>query len=182
MASKEFKVYSKYDDGSVYAQSPVYGNVAYDMNALPEREYEERHEENRRAKARSYAVERPAQGVSLFAIAGFALFAVMMVFVLLARVQLTQISDETAKIESKISKLSEEEARLKIEYESTFNLTEIEKYATKKLGMIRQGSDSVTFLEMTNVDRAEILVPEETEGSNFFNGFKDFLSSLLEYF
>ena len=182
MASEKFKVYSKYDDSSSYAQNAVYGNVAYDMNALPEREYKEQSQENRRAKAKSYAVKKPQQGISLFAVGGFVLFAVLMVYVLLARVQLTQISDETAKIESKIAELSEEEARLKIEYESTFNLTEIEKYATKKLGMVRQSSDSVTFLEMTNVDRAEILVPDESDGNGFFSGFKDFLSSLLEYF
>jgi cell division protein FtsL len=179
MASNNFKVHSKYDDDARYA---VYGSVAYDLNALPEREYEELPEKSRRSKARAYSVEKPKQGISLFAVAGFALFAVMMVFVLLARVQLTQISDETAKIETKISELSEEEARLRIEYERTFNLTEIEEYATKKLGMIRQGSDSVTFLAMTNVDRAEILVPDETGGNNFITGFKDFLSSLLEYF
>ncbi len=179
MAREGFKVNTGYGDAADYA---VYGNVAYDLNALPKREYEDQPNAERRTKARAYAVNQPASGISFFAAAGFVLFAVMMVFVLLARLQLTEISDETARIESRIADLSEVEARLKIEYEKTFNLTEIEKYATKKLGMIRQGSDSVTFLSMTNVDRAEILVPEETENTGFLSGFKDFLSSLLEYF
>ena len=182
MASNRQNSYSEYEDVYRYASGAVYGNVAYDLNALPEREYEEQPKEQRRAKAQAYSVTKPVQGISLFAAAGFLAFAVIMVFVLLARVQLTQISDETARIETRIMQLSEEEARLKIKYESTFNLTEIEEYATKKLGMMRQGSDGVTFLEMTNVDREEILAADEASNTGFFSGFKDFLSSLLEYF
>lgn len=184
MASENFKVYRNNRETMKYANSNiVYGSVAYDLNTLPKRQQEEETWVKEQVKTRTYKSAKPQkQGVSLFAISGFAAFVVMMVFVLLASIQLTQITHETAHLESRIMELSEQEARLRIEYESAFNLTEIEEYATKKLGMVRQTSDNIIFLETTNVDRAVILEQKTADDDGFFTGFKDFLSSLLEYF
>lgn len=184
MASENFKVYRNNRDNAEYANSGiVYGSVAYDLNTLPKRKQEEQVWEKEQVRTRTYKSAKPQkQGISLFSIVGFGAFVVMMLFVLLANAQLTQIIDQTADLESKIQQLSDQEARLKIEYESTFNLTEIEEYATKKLGMVRQSSDNVVLLETANVDRAVIIEPDNVNNESFFTGLKNFLSSLLEYF
>lgn len=184
MASNNFKVYKNNGEVVEYASSGiVYGSVAYDLNALPKRKQEEQVREKEQIKTKTYEAVKPQkQGISLFAIAGFGVFVVMMVFVLLANVQLTQVTTETALLESQIQKLSDEEARLKIEYESTFNLTEIEEYAAKKLGMVRTTSDNVTLLETADADRAVIIQQNGAADTGFFTGLKSFLNSLMEYF
>ena len=175
-----FTVYRRTSaNGYDYASGSVYGNVAYDLDRLPREE--EKPQERVKVKVRTYRETHSAQGVSMFAVVGFALFAVMMVFVLLAKVQLTQITNETVKMESQIRQLKDDEARLKIDYESKFNLTEIENYAVKTLGMVRTSGESVTMLESANVDRAEVLAENDMVGS-FFTEFKDFVTSLLAYF
>ena len=183
MASENFKVYRNNAETSEYANSGiVYGSVAYDLNALPKRREEEQVWEREQVKTRTYKSAKPQrQGISLFAVLGFGAFVVMMIFVLLASVQLTQIVDETSHLESRIRQLSDQEARLKIEYESTFNLTEIEEYATKKLGMVRKSSENIVLLETANVDRAVIIEPENSGDAGFFAGLKNFFGSLLEY-
>lgn len=178
MANEKYRGYPEsYDE---YAGDMVYGNVAYDLDSIPKSQKSTEPEKRKRVKTRTYGVVKQNRGIPIFAIVGFALFSVMMIFVLLARLQLTQITDEAAHLETRIQELSEAEARIKVDYESTFNLTEIEEYATKQLGMVRS-SDNVNFFQTTSVDRAEILEKEE-KSSNFLDGFKDFISSLLEYF
>lgn len=184
MASDNFNAYKNNGNTVEYANSSiVYGSVAYDLNSLPKRKQEERSEEYEQVRTKTYKSVKPQkQGISLFAIVGFAAFVVMMVLVLVAEIQLTQITDETSRLETKIKELGVQEARLKIEYESTFNLNEIEEYATKKLGMVRKSSDNMYFLEETDTDRAVILENEKTTDNGFFDGLKSFLTSLLEYF
>ncbi|MBE6948223.1 MAG: TPM domain-containing protein [Ruminococcaceae bacterium] len=183
MASQNFKVYKDNSEIPEYANSSiVYGSVAYDLNALPKRKQEEQVWEREQVRTETYKAARPQrQGVSLFAVLGIGAFVVMMLMVLLANVRLTEVIDETAKLESKIVALSDQEARLRIEYESAFNLTEIEEYATKKLGMVRKTSENVVLLQAASVDRAVILETDGSDEENFFTGLKDFFSSILSY-
>lgn len=184
MASENFKRYKSNSANAEYAKSGiVYGSLAYDLNTLPKRKQEEQVWEKEQVRTKTYKSAKPQkQGISLFGVVGFGAFVVMMMLVLLASIQLTQIVDENSSLEHRIQELSDQEARLKIEYESTFNLTEIEEYATKKLGMVRKSSDNVVLLETANVDRAVIIEPKSSNNEGFFIGLKDFLSSLLEYF
>ena len=175
-----FKVYTRTPNGGYeYASGSVYGSVAYDLDRLPKEE--EKPEKRVKVRVRTYREASSAQGVSLFAVIGFAVFVAVMVFVLLAKVQLTQISDESVRLEKHIQELKEDEARLRIQYETTFNLTEIERYAVKKLGMVRADNSAATLMESANVDRAEVLAESDMVGS-LFTEFKDFITSLLAYF
>lgn len=66
---------------------------------------------------------------------GFAIAAVLIVVSLVARVQLSQASAEVSALENQYTQLQEQQTRLRIDYESAFNLTEIEDYAIHELGM-----------------------------------------------
>ncbi|MBQ8838696.1 MAG: SoxR reducing system RseC family protein, partial [Bacteroidales bacterium] len=60
--------------------------------------------------------------------------------------------------------MSEDEQKLlQIEYENTFDLKEIEEYATKTLGMVRLEDSQIVVLEQTAEDKAEILREERGE-------------------
>lgn len=69
------------------------------------------------------------------AVLGFAIAAVLIVFSLVARVQLSQASAQVSALEDQYAELQEQQTRLRIDYESAFNLTEIEDYAIHELGM-----------------------------------------------
>lgn len=57
---------------------------------------------------------------------GFAIAAVLIIVSLVARVQLSQASAEVSTLEDQYAELQEQQTRLRIDYESAFNLTEIE--------------------------------------------------------
>ena len=76
------------------------------------------------------------------AVLGFAIAAVLLVISLVARVQLSQASAQVSALEDQYTQLQEQQTRLRIDYESAFNLTEIEDYAIHELGMQKPRSIS----------------------------------------
>ena len=174
---------------------PVSGSLAYDFTAQPEltREHEwgwpgederkvvipaaPRVEEQ---AARRHMV-RSRQSVSPAAIVGFACAAVLLVFTLMAKIQLTAVTDQSVALENTLAELKTEQARLQIEYESAFNLTEIEEYAIRELGMQRPREDQTFYLQGSAPDKAVILEsPQEEKG--FFDRLYEMLDFIGEYF
>ena len=115
------------------------------------------------------------------ALLGFGIAAVLLVFSLMARIQLIAVTDGTVELESQLSELQTENAKLQIAYESAFNLTEIEDYATRVLGMQQPRSDQVYYVNGTAVDRAEVMV-EQTGEQRLSDRFDDLIASVGEYF
>lgn len=72
------------------------------------------------------SVPTPKQAIAPLAVLGFAIAAVLIVVLLVARVQLSQASAEVSALEDQYTQLQEQQTRLRIDYESAFNLTEIE--------------------------------------------------------
>ena len=97
------------------------------------------------------------QSVSPFAILGFAIAAVLLVISLMARIQFTQVSAETASLQSQLSQLTEQQSKLTIAYESALNLTDIENYAMNNLGMQKPQADQIRYISSSAQDKAEIL-------------------------
>lgn len=175
-----------------YASRATYGSVAYDLERVRPG-YIPREIPNERpaeipatrpvARPKTSAMERTknAYGISVFAIAGTAIITVLIVFVLLAYVQYTEVSNETVALQSQLSELSAAENKLLISYESAFNINEIEEYATTVLGMVKPTGDQISTVATTTEDRAVIL-ESETENVGFLTGITSFLTSLVEYF
>ncbi len=127
--------------------------------------------------------EKPGKkrGISPVSIIGFLVAAVLLVFSLLARVALTEASDECSQLETRLEELEDARARLLIEYESAYNLAEIEDYAVNELGMQKPGQDQIRYIDGIARDRAVILTPVEEE-PRFADKISGFLFSLREYF
>lgn len=170
-----------------YAANTTYGNLAYETGgyAQPETAREGAVETAPRRQSqvklkREAAVRISPVRAALYVL-GYALAGALLVLVLMEYVQLTAISDQSAQLQNELAELQTEEARLLIDYESTFNLTEIEEYARNELGMVSASSSQRHYLETDIQDKAVVLKePEAEEG--FLGGAKQFLSSILEYF
>lgn len=135
--------------------------------------------ERERTSARPRVSTR--QTVSPGAVLGFAVAAVLLVFTLMAKIQLTQITDQAVKLEERLVELKNEKARLEIEYEGAFNLKEIEEYAISGLGMQRPREDQIYYLQNSVPDKAVVMEeePEEETLLERIFGLADFIA---EYF
>ncbi len=173
-----------------YGQEFIYGSVAYDFGNVDfaeefpvEREVEvaapPRVEEKTESKARPAL--HTAQAIAPFSIIGFVCAAVLMVFMLMSYIRLTEVSEKSVDLERQLSELAVEQTRLLIDYESAFNMTEIEEYATSVLGMQKPRSDQVFYVDGSAPDKAEI-IEDETQKSGVLGMFDDLLESLGEYF
>ena len=109
--------------------------------------------------------------------------AVLIVISLVARVQLSQASAEVSALEDQYAELQEQQTRLRIDYESAFNLTEIEDYAIHDLGMQKPRSDQLYYISSSDAaDTAVVLDQSAAEPLSLADRLGDFFSSILEYF
>ena len=76
-----------------------------------------------------------------------------------------------------------QQTRLRIDYESAFNLTEIEDYAIHELGMQKPRSDQLYYISSSDAaDTAVVLDQTAAEPLSLADRFGDFLTSIVEYF
>lgn len=167
-----------------YGQSAVYGSLAYDfsnVSVYPEQVYGRPLDIPAPPKIREKVVTktapRPKQYLAPTAVLGFACAAVLVVFALMAQIQLTTVSNEAAILETQLAELKVEQTKLLIGYESAFNLAEIEEYAINSLGMQKPRSDQVFYINGGAPDRAVIFEPQG-DRDKLTDRLKDLLSGL----
>ena len=132
-----------------------------------------------RERAREAAAFRSLPGLSLFSVAGALFAAVLAVFMILAQINYNEAVAETARLNTQLNELSDQQRRLEITFESVLDMKEIERYARDVLGMSKPESYQLAVVHSATGDRAEVLSGSEV---NNLRGFGSFLSSLLEYF
>lgn len=174
-----------------YGRNAVYGSLAYDFNnpaLYPEETVEEEarwhveHQaDNPIIEEEQAAVQAPRtrQAVSPVSVIGLILASVLIVMSLMAQIQLTAVSSEAVALSEKLEELETEQTRLRIAYESAFNLAEIEEYAINELGMQKPRSDQVYYIDSVTSDKAEVLSPAEQDG--VLDRLSDFIASFGEY-
>lgn len=169
----------------------VYGSLAYDYGKVAPRGPVSDRPVDRQviipAPPRIREEERVAyraktrQSVAPTAVIGFACAAVLVVFMLMAKTQLMAVTDTAAHLEQQLIELEVEQNRLLIDYERAFNLTEIEEFATRELGMQRPRDEQIHYLSSKVPDKA-VIISGENEGRSFGDRLFDALSSIGEYF
>jgi len=174
-----------------YNANAVYGNLAYDYGkAVPYHEGMGRPVERQviipappriREEAAVRTRVQTNQAVSPFALIGSVCAAILLVFTLMAKIQLTTVTNETVTLENQLSDLKVAQNRLLINYEKAFNLTEIEEYATNNLGMQRPRDEQIYYLDSSVPDKAVVLTGENSK-SGFVERLFDAISSISEYF
>lgn len=72
---------------------------------------------------------------------------------ILLRAELTAQNDRLNELRAELSEAREESTRLRIEYESLFDLAELEEYAKNVLGMKKPDSEQIIKTEISAGDR-----------------------------
>ncbi len=180
------------------SRSAVSGSNAYDLSrireyshesAVPERVPVQKPTEKPVVKTAPKAVERTAParrtqksyGISLFAVTGFVVVAVMMVFVLLAHVKYNEVTAETVQLQKTLDELAAQERMLKISYEDAFDVNNVEQYATDVLGMSKPDESQISTVNSLVYDKAVVVNPENDD-TYVSESMVTFLASLVAYF
>ena len=172
-----------------YAARGVYGSAAYDLNRIRELTGEEFVSETQaqpqvktQTRTKAKAAAKPAYRVSAVSVLGVVVLLAVTVLILLAYVQLTEISAETTQMKNQLEDLQIQNEQLTMAYESTFNLNEIEEYATENLGLVKPSAEQVKILNVYNGDKAVILDSGSQIEVGGLESVWSFLLSLKEYF
>ncbi len=137
--------------------------------------------EDVRPAEREEAAAKDRQGFSVLSLLGVGAAVVLLTMMLLAQIRLTDISDTAAKLESQISQLETERDKLTVEYESVFNLKEVEERAVNVLGMQEPDNEQIFYLTgVASADRAVVVTKQDAD--MFSLGIADILSSVKAYF
>ena len=161
-----------YDLRSTAAEGDLYSTAPVDLPHAPRPE-----------TVVPESVPTPKQAIAPMAVLGFAIAAVLLVISLVARVQLSQASAQVSALEDQYTQLQEDQTRLRIDYESAFNLTEIEDYAIHELGMQKPRSDQLYYISSSDAaDTAVVLDQNAAEPLSLADRLGDFFSSIVEYF
>ncbi|MCD7919723.1 MAG: hypothetical protein LUG45_06540 [Clostridiales bacterium] len=169
-----------------------FGNAAYDLTNTvvapqrKERQEPQRREEPKRQPERRTEAQprvRPQQGISLFAVSGFAAIALMAVLVLTSYVQLNSVYAATSTMEDYLADLVEEEASLKSEYNDLFDTATLQE-AAEEAGLVQPSSSQKVYLEMAEPDNAIVYEQKEDPGliEQVAEDLQSFWRSVLTYF
>ena len=112
----------RYADMDIYEESLAYTGVG---TAVPQREYEQeqqrREQEHerarRRAKARADAKAQSWYNISVAGVVGFVVIVVLLLAVLVATVNYTEMSDSVVELQQRLEELNDTEKKLKNQYE-----------------------------------------------------------------
>ena len=176
-----------------YGQGAVYGSLAYDFDnpELYREEYAETEPAARprtrtetkthtRVQTRARTAARAKQSIAPLSIVGMLAAAFLVVVAILAQAQMVGLSSESVKLQQQLDALEEQQSKLRIAYESAFNMAEIEDYAIHTLGMQRPRADQIFYIDTSSPDKAVVIAGGESDG--FVDRVSDYLSGMLEYF
>lgn len=172
-----------------YGQGAVFGSLAYDFNnpELYREEYTTAqpkarpHTQTRtRVHTRARAAAHTRQSIAPASLLGMLVAAFLVVVAILAQAQMVGISSQSVALQTELTQLEEQQAKLRIAYESAFNMAEIEDYAIHALGMQKPRADQIYYIDTSSPDKAVVIAGGENAG--FVDRVSDYLSGLIEYF
>ena len=116
--------------------------------------------------------------VSALAVIGVAAAVALCIASLMAKAELTKLTDERTELEERLQTLRDERARLMIEYESLYSPGVLDEYASSR-GMVPLRSAQVLAPETAPEDYVVVYAAEETGPAERIG---DFASAVSEYF
>lgn len=136
--------------------------------------------EDARTRARANTAVKNAQGIPVLSILGVAVAAVLLALTLLAQIRLTDISYNAAELEDQISELKLQNDKLTVEYETVFNLKDVEAIAVDELGMQEPMNEQIYYLTgVASADKAEVVTKD---GADMFSlGLSDIFRAIRAY-
>lgn len=192
MAGSERDIKRRYNtpgviDGSLARDLDHYERKLDNSGHMAVDEYYYRREETaaeRSARERKQAKEavRPAQKVSLGAVVGFAVVAVLMMSLVLCYVQINTISSSIVSMKKQISKLETEQVSLLTRYEQAFDLATV-KEAAQRVGMSQPSDSQIQYIALPGQDATMVYAAQD---SGLLKGvtasLNDTVQAAVEYF
>lgn len=178
---------ARYYDEEYFDIKRIFGSAAPKLDEAagqaPSREREERRGERTRERENLRVLQKPKsrQGISAFAVIGWLAAAFIAVSLILSYVELNSISAESYSLSEELEQLKLDETKLKIDYETTFKLDEVEGYAINILGMVKAENGQVKYLSNRVEDQAVVL-QNGGSGSGIIAKIKNMFSAVSEYF
>ena len=174
-----------------YGQGAVFGSLAYDFDnpelyrdeyttAQPKARPRTQTQTKTRVRTRARAAAHTKQSIAPATLAGMLAAAFLVVVAILAQAQIVGISSVSVALEQELAQLEEQQAKLRIAYESAFNMAEIEDYAIHMLGMQKPRADQIFYIDTSSPDKAVVIANGESAG--FVDRVSDYLSGIAEYF
>ena len=173
------------------------GNAARDMNYEPEEQnavgsdlsrFDERPEvqqarrmERRAPARRRHTAAKPT--VNPLSLALAALAALMAAVLIYNYMRLTVLNDKISQVRTELQEVVNEGVLLKTQFESRYDLTQIEEYAIKSLGMTKMDRSQVEYVEIGNPDT--IVRSGSTSGSDGISlsaAFARRINAILAFF
>ena len=174
-----------------YGQGAVFGSLAYDFDnpelyrdgsavAQPKARPRTETQTQTRVHTRARTAVRTKQSIAPMTLVGMLAAAFLVVVAILAQAQIVGISSQSVALEKELVQLEEQQAKLRIAYESAFNMAEIEDYAIHSLGMQKPRADQVFYIDTSSPDKAVVIAGGGDEG--VVDRVSDYLSGLIAYF
>jgi hypothetical protein len=105
---------------------------------------------------------------------------VILAMCLFANIELTRLSDETSVMQRAYDAACKQEARLKLDYERAFDMTELEQWVTARMGMRKPKELQVIYIGAEPGERVQVLRTAEGQ-KGLLGKLSDILSRLSEY-
>ena len=157
------------------ASSNAYDLRLFEPNTAPRRA--PRREPEQRPKPK--IVKRPAPTAAQLSALVLVLFAAR----LYGSARLDEVNHQVADLEDQLSIVTSENTRLNMELKSKVSLERVDEYATNVLGMVKQGSYQIEYVDLSAADGVVVANGEQTEdsaqqedSSSFFEKLKAYLS------
>lgn len=151
-------------------------NLAYDYSAYDEK-IESLPEPKIKHKKNLKLIPKPS---SAFKFIFFAVTSIVMLSaIVFGQVELSEIYSEQSQMTEELNKLKDENLSLESEFESNTSLTQVENYATKKLGLRKLDKSQIEYVEVPSDKVIEVVTPED---NSIFSSIKSWFNDVLEYF
>lgn len=169
--------------------TPVYGNLAYDLDALV-REHnldhagrmDEEQQVQHRQQPRTRAVPQSKAKVSPLLIGAVMLLVVMVTGLLIGYVQLTETADAVMTLKDDLSEAQDAHVALVTKYEQTFDMTTIKERA-EAAGMSKPGSGQIEYIDISGSDAVVIYqAGADSVLTKAFSTVKEGIGAAVEYF
>ena len=170
-----------FSNPGLYLDEEIYSEPELEPRKKEKLQPREWIKEDVRTKVKAKRAAKVGQGVPVLSILGVGVAAVLLAMMLLAQIRLTDISYSAAKLEDQISALEQEQDKLTVEYETIFNLKDVETIAVDQLGMQEPVNEQIYYLTgVASADKAEVVTKGDAD--MFSLGLSDIISSIKAYF
>ncbi len=161
------------------------GSAAYDIFAVKNQTARplERPENLPQAPSAPAKKVRFKLSVSPFAVFGTMAVVVMLFLVIFSYVSMFEVRNDIGELEREKASLSQQQEKLRSQYESSIDLTQIEARALE-LGLCQPMAEQVRYVHIGEGDKTEVYSSDEDRNmiGQVYDAFKGVFTDVVEYF